>query len=318
MTIRNVGRERLQDDGEEVLSQRCVMPRWEGLDEARYAEIQEELERVIKEKDIAEKKCREIQERVGHLENLSSSVAHELCTPLTALTMSVENVFKFLPTLMEAYEQATSHKLIEDSLDDNKIDYLKGWSSQINMLVDSVQMSLNLFLSNLYHHRIDSSDFEISSINESIELAIEGYPFASAERRASVHWQKGKSFDYYGDNILTQHIIWNLLKNAMYYIGILNQGEVTIWVEQEKDTNSLHFKDTAGGMSDNVKKKIFDDFYSERASRVGLGLSFCKSVMAAYNGNIVCHSREGKFAHFVMTFPFPSADNRAKEKKLFS
>ena len=73
------------------------------LDEACYRQMEEEMERLRREKDIVESKYLEAQQKLAKLEDLASSVAHELCTPLSAVTISVDSLLNFLPQLLHRY-----------------------------------------------------------------------------------------------------------------------------------------------------------------------------------------------------------------------
>jgi signal transduction histidine kinase len=52
-----------------------------------------------------------------------------------------------------------------------------------------------------------------------------------------------------------------------------------------------------------ILESIFDSFVtSGKPSGTGLGLPFCKRVMQAFNGDIICQSENGKGAEFILKF----------------
>jgi two-component system, CAI-1 autoinducer sensor kinase/phosphatase CqsS len=52
-----------------------------------------------------------------------------------------------------------------------------------------------------------------------------------------------------------------------------------------------------------ILESIFDSFVtSGKPSGTGLGLPFCKMVMQAFNGDIICQSENGKGAEFILKF----------------
>src|SRR5207248_1330446 len=109
-----------------------------------------------------------------------------------------------------------------------------------------------------------------------------------------------------GQKVLTIHILFNLLKNAIYYIRTAHEGDIHIWLELGKKHNKLHFRDTGKGISADILPKIFDLFFSKTYHGSGIGLAFCKMVMQSYGGNIECDSVEGEFAEFILNFPNPN------------
>ncbi len=47
------------------------------------------------------------------------------------------------------------------------------------------------------------------------------------------------------------HVLFNLLKNALYYIAAdpRKKGKIEIWLEKKGRINQLHFKDTGTGIA---------------------------------------------------------------------
>ena len=100
-----------------------------------------------------------------------------------------------------------------------------------------------------------------------------------------------------------QHVLFNLLKNALYAIESAQKGEITMWVASAEKSNCLYFKDTGKGMDERQLLRLFDHFYTTTYMGTGLGLSFCKLVMLRFGGNISCEAVEDKYTQFMLTFP---------------
>ena len=81
------------------------------------------------------------------------------------------------------------------------------------------------------------------------------------------------------------------------------KGCINISISIENEFNILHIKDTGKGMSEDIKDKIFNKFYSRTKHGTGIGLSFCSLVMSAFDGYIECISEEGEFTEFLLYFP---------------
>ena len=99
------------------------------------------------------------------------------------------------------------------------------------------------------------------------------------------------------------HILFNLLKNASYFIKKAGEGNIKIWTGTQGPTIELHFKDTGTGIEPQVLKHIFTPFYITQDNGTGVGLSFCKNVIQSFNGDIVCRSEVSRYTEFVLTFP---------------
>ena len=117
-----------------------------------------------------------------------------------------------------------------------------------------------------------------------------------------MHWKKS-DFSFKGDELLMIHLLFNLLKNALYYIKVAGKGDIHIWCDQNEKHNILHFKDTGQGIAKKDLPHIFERFFTKTPHGTGIGLAFCKMVMNSLGGDITCSSHEKEFAEFTLLFP---------------
>ena len=94
-----------------------------------------------------------------------------------------------------------------------------------------------------------------------------------------------------------------LLTNAMEAVG--RDGRVAVSLGQHASHISLEVSDTGLGLSDEVRKHLFDPFYSGREAGRGLGfgLSKCWRIVTDHRGTIVVGSTPQEGACFSITFP---------------
>ena len=94
-------------------------------------------------------------------------------------------------------------------------------------------------------------------------------------------------------------VIFNLLKNSLYY-----KSKIEIGTDAKPDGNYLYFKDYGPGIEKDKLALIFKSFFtSGKKDGTGLGLPFCKRIMTAFDGDIVCKSEIGEWTEFEMKFP---------------
>ena len=142
---------------------------------------------------------------------------------------------------------------------------------------------------------------ETCSIADCVSQALDRYPFKSSKERTLI--TTVGDFQFLGSPLLMQHVLFNLIKNALYVIATAQKGEISIWVEQDDKFNYLYFKDTAAGMNHQQLSQLFNHFYTTTFMGTGIGLSFCKLVMNGFGGTIKCSAEEGKFSQFILCFP---------------
>ena len=104
-------------------------------------------------------------------------------------------------------------------------------------------------------------------------------------------------FIFKGDETLMIFVLFNLLKNSLYY-----KAKINIWLDADK--KFLYFKDDGVGIPADKLELIFDDFFtSNKKGGTGLGLPFCKRVMKAFDGDISCKSKVSEGVEFCLKFP---------------
>ena len=84
----------------------------------------------------------------------------------------------------------------------------------------------------------------------------------------------------------------------------LYKAKIEIRTEIKSDGNYLYFKDYGPGIESDKLELIFESFFtSGKKDGTGLGLPFCRRIMRAFDGEIICKSELRKGAEFQMKFP---------------
>ena len=155
---------------------------------------------------------------------------------------------------------------------------------------------VDMILQNIKDEEIDKSAFTNLSIGNIIESAIKEFAFENEGQKKLVNVDLENDFIFKGDETLMIFVLFNLLKNSLYY-----KAKINIWLDDDK--KCLYFKDNGVGIPKDKLKSIFDSFFtSNKKGGTGLGLPFCKRVMKAFGGDISCNSKEGEFTEFVLNF----------------
>jgi signal transduction histidine kinase len=221
---------------------------------------------------------------------LSSSIAHEMRTPLS----TTQAIAKNIENLTHEYEQGTRPLSTTDK------QFLKQAAHDLKGLTARSNLVINMTLANLKGEAQASR--ERHSIKTCVEQSIKQYPFLAEEQQV-IHLDLINDFEFQGDRNMIQHILFNLLANSLYFIKAEQKGEIFISLEQQQKWNILRFKDTAKGIAARDIPHLFEHFFSKRPHGTGVGLAFCRQVMEALGGKITCESVEGEYATFSLYFP---------------
>lgn len=211
------------------------------------------------------------QSKINNLKSLAASIAHETRNPLSSIKSCCE--------------------IIKNNLDE-AVEYL----NLIDVSSNRGLMISDMILANIREEEIDKSNFIDLSIAGIVNKAIKEYAFESQKEKLLVNINLDNDFTFKGDETMTIFILFNLLKNSLYY-----KAKINIWLDDNK--KCLYFKDNGVGIPADKLDHIFDSFFtSNKKGGTGLGLPFCKRIIQAFDGGITCNSKEDEGAEFILSF----------------
>ena len=110
---------------------------------------------------------------------------------------------------------------------------------------------------------------------------------------------------YCGNKDLLAHVWQNILSNAIKFAP--DGGIIRILLRGRSDAVEVSIADNGTGMSEEVKRRVFEKFYQGDASHSvqgnGLGLALAKRVVDLHGGTISVSSKEGKGTTFTVSLP---------------
>ena len=105
-----------------------------------------------------------------------------------------------------------------------------------------------------------------------------------------------------GDAASLRDLLTNLIANAVD--AMPNGGTITIGTKTEGDHVVLSVTDTGVGMTDEVRRRAFEPFFSTKGSRgTGLGLSICYGIVQRHGGAIDLQSAPGRGTTVLVRLP---------------
>ena len=212
-------------------------------------------------------------DKVNQVKSLAFSIAHEARNPLAGIKGCCELMKNNLNELTEYID------LVADS------------SIQGLAMIDMI-------LANIREGKIDKNNFIDLSISDVVKKAIKQYCYKNEDEKVLVNLDLDSDFIFKGDENMMIFVIFNLLKNSLYY-----KAKIEIRTEVKSDGNYLYFKDYGPGIEKDKLELIFESFFtSGKKDGTGLGLPFCKRIITAFDGEIICKSEVDKGTEFEMKF----------------
>jgi PAS domain S-box-containing protein len=110
----------------------------------------------------------------------------------------------------------------------------------------------------------------------------------------------------WGDRVQLQQVVVNLILNSVEAMSSVKEGarELSISTEQVHTSDILvAVQDSGPGIDPDHLERVFAPFYTTKTSGIGMGLSICRSIIAAHGGRLWAESNRARGAMFQFTLP---------------
>jgi signal transduction histidine kinase len=277
------------------------------------------------EKTLAELKATQAQlihsEKMASLGELTAGIAHEIQNPLNFVNNFSEVSRELLEELKS--ERSKSTTVRDDQMENDLLNVIEENLGKINhhgKRADSIVKGM------LQHSRATGAQTEPTDINvlcdEYVRLAYHGFRAKGGQVRFNADPTQVKiETDFDADlpriNVVRQDIgraILNLLNNAFYAVSQRRaeliharpEYEPTVTIRTKKSVNNvlISVKDNGGGISDSIKDKIFQPFFTTKPAGqgTGLGLSLTYDIVKAHSGTLKIETKAGEESEFTIQF----------------
>lgn len=248
----------------------------------------------IELKDISEEIRKETRlrrsESLASMTTMAAGVAHEIKNPLAAMTIHTQ-------LMRKAFQKY-------GSLDLEKAE------RYLDVLEEEIEHLNKIAVDFLFAVKPMDVELKLNSLNEIIEEILSFLEPESVD--------KGILIDQTLDPFLprieldSRHIkqaLLNIIQNA--FAAMDGGGTLSILTKFEGDTIALRISDTGVGIPEDKLSKIFEPYFTTKASGTGLGLTVVYKIIKEHKGDIHVSSDVGKGTTFTLTFPVPVSERKA-------
>jgi C4-dicarboxylate-specific signal transduction histidine kinase len=107
-----------------------------------------------------------------------------------------------------------------------------------------------------------------------------------------------------GDRVQLQQVVLNLVLNSVEAMSSVEEGarELAISTKQVQTSDILvAVQDSGPGIDPEHLERVFAPFYTTKTSGIGMGLSICRSIIAAHGGRLWAEANQPRGAIFQFT-----------------
>jgi PAS domain S-box-containing protein len=260
----------------------------------------EDRKRAESELIESERRFRQAQMELAHASRVvtmgqfTASIAHEVNQPLAAALTNAETALRWLARQAPDLEQ--TGQSIERIISDAKravaiVSRIRDFSKKAPVRKEAFE------------------------VNEAILEIVRLTRSAMSDNGILVKMQLSEGLrPILGDRVQLQQVILNLIMNAIEAMGEGSQGSRELLISSsvaESSSVLVAVSDSGPGLPGASPERIFDAFYTTKASGLGIGLSICRSIVEAHGGRLWATPNEPQGAVFRMMLPI---EERSLEK----
>jgi signal transduction histidine kinase len=230
----------------------------------------------------------DLQNALQMRDDFMSLVAHELRTPLSALSIDVQVRQKHL-------EKGNTSMFGPEQLSGMFAKYRRQSQSMTRLIEDMLDVS-----------RIRNGKLSIrpatTDLSRLLDRLVGDFPRQDSDSTITLRVEPGVTG--FWDEFRIEQVVINLLSNALRY----GSGKpVEVGLQATPETARISVRDWGIGIAPCAQQRIFEPFVREanRAAHTGLGLGLyiTKQLVEAHEGTITVESREGEGSVFTVVLP---------------
>jgi signal transduction histidine kinase len=246
------------------------------------------LTRSFNEMIVKLRQNRELEEEVreshylSQLGRLSSGVAHEIRNPLNFIGLAVDHL---------------------NSLTDGRSPEAAKEKDQIIARIKEEIHRLNELVTNFVTYgrppELHSAPIRIPEIVEGVLRMADG---RMRDQRIDCRVDFREGPEVMADPDMLRRAVLNIVVNAIE--AMPNGGELQVYAGPGEDGGyALAIGDSGSGIAPEDRDRIFEPYFTTKASGLGLGLVLTRKIVEAHGGKIVVDSQPGKGTRILILLP---------------
>jgi PAS domain S-box-containing protein len=229
--------------------------------------------------------------RVAMMGELTTSLAHEISQPLTAILSNAEAAQRFLSHASPDISEV--RQILEDIIRDDR---------RANDVVRKVRAFVKK--EKLRDEPLDLNEVILAVIDLiRADSLLQGLSIDTdlSPRLAVIH----------GDSVQLQQVIMNLILNGAAAMRNSPSGQRKIIVRTamlDSRTVKTFVTDFGAGIDENNIERLFEPFYTTKPEGLGMGLSISQTIIKAHGGAMEARNNREGGATFAFTLPTQQSD----------
>jgi PAS domain S-box-containing protein len=224
--------------------------------------------------------------RVATMGQLTASIAHEVNQPIAATVTNAQAALRWLragPSNLEEVQKALTSIVKDGDRAGEVINRIRALIKKAPPRRDRLEIN-GVILEIIELTRGEAAKNGISVLTE------------LADQLPGVE----------ADRVQLQQVLLNLIVNALEAMGATNEGPRELLISTGKVESSgvlVAVQDSGPGLEPAMLERVFESFYTTKATGLGLGLSICRSIIEAHGGRLWASTNQRRGSTFQFAVP---------------
>ena len=242
--------------------------------------------------------------KMASIGQLAAGIAHEINNPMSFIQSNTITIKKYMAILVQTIDHYKQQSSVAMTNEDKQLTFiLSDVDSLIEETCEGIQRVTDIVLNLKNFSRIDSADFELVNINESLDttLKVIGHQI---KYDVEIVKNYGDIPDIYCLSGQINQVLMNLIVNAVQAIEH-DHGKIILTTEKMNEHIKITIADNGAGINDQNLDQLFDPFFTTKPVGVGtgLGLSISYDIVKQHAGSIEVKSTLDQGTAFMITLP---------------
>jgi signal transduction histidine kinase len=232
------------------------------------------------EREVRREKAVLQTEKQASIDDLSSTIAHEIRNPIAAAKSLVQQMGED-PSSVENVEYA---KVAIDELDrvERRISHLLRFAKEEDYQFDNANLAAIV-------------DAALTQLRAKLD---------AAKVRVARNYIGGPTV--HADKEKLKQVFVNVLDNAIDALeGVAEERRIDLFIDNGGRRATVRLRDNGCGIARDKIERIFNPFFSTKDKGTGLGMAISKKIVEAHEGAIDVVSEPGRGTEFAVTLPLP-------------
>ena len=232
------------------------------------------------EREVRREKSVMNTEKQASIDELSSTIAHEIRNPIAAAKSLVQ-------------------QMGEDPHSVENVEYAKVALGEL----DRVERRISHLLKYAKEEDYTFAPVNIATVVDSALTQLRA-KIDAARITTTRHYIAGPTLVADGEKL--RQVFTNILDNAIDALaGVAEDRRIELFIENGNHAATVRLRDNGCGIPAEKIDRIFNPFFTTKETGTGLGMAIAKKIVEAHDGTIDVVSEPGRSTEFIVSLPLP-------------